>query len=462
MIELYGGSGIYPKSSYVIKVFSSKPKLIAHLYDYGIENWDANATYVVDGLKCLFFYIDKNSWFLDINDVANNIRNINEQTVYLILNDLHVRFKVALLNTLFKKAFKFEKYLTSKTNTWTTKYVVVDRDKYTPMIKEYVNRIECADFARSLASEPSNMLYPEELCKTMKKELAGSPVRVKVLNERDMEKLGLNLVLGVGMGSKHPPRFLIMEFWSKQRDAKTICLCGKGVVFDSGGYNMKTSKAMEGMKGDKTGGAIVCGIMRHIAKHHPDFKANVIGLVPLVENLVSHKALKTGDVLTSYSGKTVEVSDTDAEGRLILADALSFCEKYDPDYILDFATLTGWSSRIHCSTSFAFYSTNDVLSNTITELGEHNGERSVRMPKWTEYMRYTKSTVADLRNFGSKCKQSDGFMATMFLLNFLPPNTRNKWVHFDITHERDGSLHNCNGFATGLELVMMLGLRSIK
>ena len=197
---------------------------------------------------------------------------------------------------------------------------------------------------------------------------------------------------------------------------------------------------------------------QYIAKHAKgDFGANVIGLVPLVENMISHKALKTGDIVTSYSGKTVEIVNTDAEGRLILADALSYAyDKYKPDYVLDFATLTGWSGMMHCDTSFVFYTTNDALANDVVKMGEFNGERCVRMPKWPEYIRYTKSDVADLKNSGYKCTKSDGFMAAMFLSNFVPKKERNKWIHFDITHSRDGSLHNCNGFATGLETLVRL------
>jgi leucyl aminopeptidase len=197
-----------------------------------------------------------------------------------------------------------------------------------------------------------------------------------------------------------------------------------------------------------------------MASFHKSLTHNIIGLIPLVENLVSGSAYKPGDIITAYNGKTVEVANTDAEGRLIMADALSYaCSKYDPKYILDFATLTGHSSMMHCGTSFVHFTLDDALARLVATHAAAAGERTVRMPTWVEYIRYTKSAVADFKNANYDCSRSDGFMASLFMLNFIDKKYWDTWVHFDITHvERKDGVLNANSIATGINVMKSLCL----
>ena len=229
------------------------------------------------------------------------------------------------------------------------------------------------------------------------------------------------------------------------------------MTFDAGGLNLKSeSKNTFLMKGDKTGGCIVIGILKYFADI--EFPCRIIGLVPLVENIISSNVTRPGDIVTSFSGKTVEIINTDAEGRLILADALAYCERYKPDYIMDLATLTGWASSLHCDTSAIFFSPNAKLHELIHDIGEKIGERSWGMPRWLEYMKFCKSDVADVKNFGFKvngCSQGSGYMATMFMAHFVPKHCLHNWVHFDICNNFDKTL-NANTMNLVIELIKKL------
>jgi leucyl aminopeptidase len=185
----------------------------------------------------------------------------------------------------------------------------------------------------------------------------------------------------------------------------------------------------------------------------------MVGVIPLVENVVSGSAIMPGDIYTSYSGKTVEILNTDAEGRLILADALSYCEKYNPDYIFDFATLTGWASKLHCDIAAAFYSPNAKLHRMIEDIGEECGDRTWGMPKWLEYKSYCKSKVADLKNYDLSvdgCTAGGGYMAAMFLAHFVPSRCIQNWVHFDICNNIDDHIMNANTMNLAINLIKTL------
>jgi leucyl aminopeptidase len=232
-------------------------------------------------------------------------------------------------------------------------------------------------------------------------------------------------------------------------------------VFDAGGTNAKIGDALSyAMKSDKTGGCIVLGILEYFAKEASTTKTRLVALVPLVENVASGSATRPGDIIKSHSGKTVEILDTDAEGRLILADALSFARRYRPDYMLDFATLTRWSAEIHCDTSAVYFTASAKLAALVEGIGEEVGDRVWGMPRWLDYMSYCKSTVADLKNADltiDGCKSGGGFMAAMFMAHFVPHRLlRERWVHFDIGHNIDGHLLNANSMVLGIELLKKL------
>lgn len=389
----------------------------------------------------VFGAIDETTWYLDMVAAA---KKMTGKKTYVDLSTLPEKYRLPTALIIFKTIYKLTDY-TSPLN-----------EIHLYLIESY----EIASYLRSLvigsdlSTQPANKLYPEMFCKKVKKLFRNSKITTRVLDEKQMHDIGLNLVLGVGKGSHNPPRFLILELESKIKDAKTACIVGKGVVFDSGGYNLKPGASMTSMKGDKTGGGVIISIMHYFQNNPRQTHYNLIGIIPLVENLISHKAQKIGDVVTAFNGKTVEILNTDAEGRLILADALSYAVKmYEPDLLLDFATLTGWANGIHCDTSFVYFTTNDKISNKIQKSSNITGERNIRMPNWPEYIRFTKSDIADLKNVGfNQCQRSDGFMASMFLLNFVKADS---WVHFDITHSDNKNMHFVNSAATAIEFLKM-------
>jgi leucyl aminopeptidase len=401
-------------------------------------------------------YISKENGFLDIKKACKRINGkLNgKRALYVDYTDLKKDVQMPVLFTLLKETYRLDKYKTSGK----AKLVVYLCCGGKVNAKSMVHRLKSQIIGNILATEPANKLYPEMFCQRVKHLFKKSQVKVSWLNERELALKGLGLIFAVGKGAtvKKQPRFLKMELGcSKKNATKTVCLVGKGVIFDSGGYNMKGSAHMFHMKGDKTGGGIVVSLMHYFAALGINKGVRIVGLVPLVENLVSDAAYKVGDVHKAYNGKTVEVLNTDAEGRLILADALAYaCDVVKPDLMLDFATLTGWSSRMHCDTSHVYFTTNDKLAARVEKCGLKVGERAVRMPNWPEYAVYTRSDIADYKNANYSCTGSDGFMASLFLMNFIESKYRNSWVHFDVTHNVNGNgMMVCNAAQTGLEMV---------
>jgi leucyl aminopeptidase len=264
--------------------------------------------------------------------------------------------------------------------------------------------------------------------------------------------MGLRLIDAVGGSSSNKPHFLVLDY-KPVKPKKTICLVGKGVTIDTGGYSMKRQKSMEKMYMDKEGASLALGLFKYLVDSKSEHR--IVCLCPLVENIVSSSSVKPNDVIKSYNGTSVEIVNTDAEGRLILADALAYaCKTYEPDYIFDYATLTGWSERIHCHTSFTYFTLNDKLSKDIEMYNKEYAEKSIRLPPWVEYMYYIKSNIADVKNSGYKCVNSDGMMASLFLMNFIPVKYRKNWIHFDVRlSSYNNPVNIADGFATYLEVI---------
>ena len=400
--------------------------------------------------------ISRHNWFIDIKDCMKSI--VKAKSLCIDARHIDDAFIKPIAFAFFKYAFIFNMYKTTVHGRNKGVLTLVVNDTKMVDSHDIQRRLKSQLFGNKLATEPANKMYPELFCSAVENELASidkttiiNPVKVKIMDTDEMTRIGLNLILSVGNSSAaHPPRFLIVTIGQGKQN---ICLVGKGVVFDSGGYDLKAT--MTGMKGDKAGGALVVSVARYFACHALPRDSKLVILVPLVENLIGQSAYKSGDVFTSYSGLTVEIANTDAEGRMILADALSFaCAKYKPILLLDFATLTGWASRLHCDTSFVFYTQNNELASRILATGDVVGERSIRMPNWPEYMAHTKSKIADLKNADYTCGAGGGFMATMFLANFIPENFRNVWAHFDMTHtDLENGTIACNGLQTAIELI---------
>jgi len=279
---------------------------------------------------------------------------------------------------------------------------------------------------RRLVSEPANVIYPESFCDTVA-DLSDLGVTIDVLDEDKMRKLGMGALLGVAQGSARPPRMLIMEYrGAKDKKAAPIAFVGKGVTFDSGGISIKPAAGMEDMKWDMGGAGVVAGLMKALAGRKA--KANVVGICGLVENMPSGTAQRPGDVVTTMSGQTVEVINTDAEGRLVLADALWYCQdRFKPSHIIDLATLTGAIIISLGSEHAGLFSNNDDLAGAITAAGGAVGEKCWRLPLTDAYDKLIKSDIADMKNTGSR--EAGSITAAQFLQRFVKDTP---WAHIDI------------------------------
>nr|WP_298689356.1 leucyl aminopeptidase [uncultured Dongia sp.] len=283
--------------------------------------------------------------------------------------------------------------------------------------------------ARDLTNEPPNELYPESFV-ARAKSLAKLGVKVEALDEKQMAKIGLNALLSVGQGSAKPPRLLVLQYkgaGTKKGDAP-LAFVGKGVCFDSGGLCIKRSGAMYDMKGDMAGGAAVVGLIRALAERKA--KVNVVGVVGLVENMPSGTAFKPGDIVKTLSGRTIEMIDTDAEGRLVLIDALYYtASRFKPKSIVDLATLT-YSIQAALGTVFAgIFANDDDLAEQLTNAGQAVGERLWRMPLDKVYDEHLESRVADIKHHADDSESGDAPHAAALLKQFVQDRP---WAHLDI------------------------------
>ncbi len=284
---------------------------------------------------------------------------------------------------------------------------------------------EATYLARDLANEPPNALYPESLAQHARRAGREYGFRVRVLDEQQIKRLKMGGVLAVAQGSARPPRFIIMDYKPSRRPASTIVLVGKGVTFDAGGISIKPPAGMSEMKMDMAGGAAVIATLGVAARLKLPLR--VIGLVPAVENLLGGAAMKPGDVIVHLNKKTSEVDNTDAEGRLILADALSYASRFTPDLVIDLATLTG-----HVVVGLGHHVTgmmgNDQgVMDALQEAGERTYERVWQLPLYEEYEKQIKSDIADVKNSGGR--PAGAITAALFLKRFIGDY---KWVHLDI------------------------------
>ena len=345
-----------------------------------------------------------------------------------------------LVNAYFgfnQRNYKFDKYLTDKElakKKTTIKNVVLDI-KETAEIKKIVaekqNKLDAIFFTRDLANEPANVIYPESFSKIVAEKFKGiKNVKVKILEPKELEKLGMNLLLGVARGSSKTPRVVVIEYMGNPKSKKIdVALIGKGVCFDSGGMSLKPSQYMEGMKQDMQGSITQISSLLALAKNGA--KINAVAIGGMVENMINGEAQKVGDVVKSMSGKTVEIIDTDAEGRLVLADILYYAQKiYKPEYLIDMATLTGAIMYALGTEKSGIFTNNEELGKKLYESGEKTGDHNWVMPLTEEYFEAVKSQIADLRNLGKKGSYAGSATAASFLANFIDDNK--KWAHIDI------------------------------
>ena len=286
--------------------------------------------------------------------------------------------------------------------------------------------------ARDLINEPANVLFPKEFARRAE-ALKKLGVTVEVLDEKTMQKLGMNALLGVGQGSVRESQVVIMRWNGGKRGTAPVAFIGKGVCFDTGGISIKPASGMEDMKGDMAGAACVVGLMHALAARKA--KVNVIGAIGLVENMPDGKAQRPGDIVTTMSGQTIEIINTDAEGRLVLADVLHYvATKYSPKFMIDLATLTG-AIMVALGQEYAgLFSNDDKLSERLTKAGDATGERVWRMPLGPEYDKMIDSKFADMKNTGGRWGGS--ITAAQLLQRFVG---KTPWAHLDIAGTALGS-----------------------
>jgi leucyl aminopeptidase len=290
--------------------------------------------------------------------------------------------------------------------------------------------------ARDLANAPGNSLTPARMAEIAQEIGAQTGMQVTLLEREALEQQGFGGLLAIAQGSAQPPYFIILEYGQPAPDRPTICLVGKGVTFDTGGISIKPAAGMEKMKMDMGGAAAVLGTMQAVGQLQ--FPLHVVALVSAAENMPDGNAIKPGDVITTLSGKTVEVLNTDAEGRVVLADALWYAQRYQPQAIVDVATLTGAMNIALGPHAIGLMSNHEELVNRLLQAGEQTAERVWQLPLWDEYREMVKSETADVRNTGGT-RNAGAITAAAFLEVFVGDYP---WAHLDIasTAWREGNL----------------------
>ncbi|WP_299308481.1 leucyl aminopeptidase [uncultured Croceicoccus sp.] len=282
------------------------------------------------------------------------------------------------------------------------------------------------EFTRELVTEPANIIYPESFVERCRERFEGTGVEITVLTDEDMKRMGMGAILGVGQGSARPPRIIAMH-WKGGGDEAPIAFVGKGVTFDSGGISIKPGAGMEDMKWDMGGAGAVAGAMLAVAGRKA--KANVVGICGLAENMPDGNAQRPSDVVTTMSGQTVEVINTDAEGRLVLSDSLTWTQQtFKPSRIVDLATLTGAIIITLGNEHAGLFSNDDALAGELTAAGQAVGDKIWRLPVNDAYDRLIDSPIADIRNVGPRGAGS--ITAAQFLQRFIENDT--PWAHIDI------------------------------
>ncbi len=283
-------------------------------------------------------------------------------------------------------------------------------------------------FARDLGNHPGNVMTPTRLSGEAAKIANEGDMNLAIFEREEFTDMGMGSFAGVAQGTDEPPKFILMEYFGAEKDEKPIVLVGKGLTFDSGGISIKGAASMDEMKFDMCGSGVVLGVMKAVAGLKP--KMNIIAAIPSTENMPGGKAVKPGDILTAYNGKTIEVLNTDAEGRLILADALAYVSKhYSPEYILDFATLTGAVLVALGHIATGVMGTDESLMEKVKTSSKTTDEKVWELPLWDEYLEQVKSKIADVKNMGAP-RQAGTIAGAAFLNAFVGEDI--PWVHFDI------------------------------
>ena len=370
--------------------------------------------------------------------ILNALKKSNIKEAFLFSNELDIKDSSTADKTrhaaeaLLEANYSFDELKSTSKPASTLKMLSINIENKRELVKakqavETAHAIASGmDIARRLGNLPGNICTPTYLAKQANLQAKScKKTKVTVLNEADMKKLKMGSLLSVSKGSRQPPKLIVIEYKGGKAKDRPYVLVGKGVTFDSGGISLKPGAAMDEMKFDMCGAAGVIGTMDAVSKLK--LNINVVALVPSVENMPDGAASKPGDVVTSMSGQTIEILNTDAEGRLILCDALTYAEKFNPKTVIDTATLTGAcviALGSHCS---GLLSNNDKLADDLLKAGNTSGDRTWQMPLWDEYTEQLKSNFADMANIGGR--EAGTITAACFLSKF---TKKYKWAHIDI------------------------------
>jgi len=394
-----------------------------------------------------FYEFIKSNLILNSTFLEENINKIYPKNQNFLNEFLH---------GLELKSYEFNKYKTKKAYknfeisvSFKSKNFSINKDK------RFKSLIQGTDFTKDLVSEPGNVLHPDEYTKRLL-SLKKIGLKITVYDKKKLKSMGMNALLGVGQGSIRGSYLVTLEWSGSKTKSKPLAFVGKGVCFDTGGISLKPAKFMEDMTYDMAGSAVVVGLMKNLALRKA--KVNAIGVVGLVENMPGGNAQRPGDIVKSYSGKTIEVLNTDAEGRLVLADALTFTEKkFSPKFIIDLATLTG-AIIVSLGSEYAgLFSNDDKLSKQLLEAGEKVEEKLWRMPLHKNYDKLMNSKNADMQNI-NYVGGAGSTTAAQFLQRFILQKT--PWAHLDIAgmafSKYGGALNSGGATGFGVRLLNKL------
>ena len=374
-----------------------------------------------------------------LRGAAAALRELGSADAVLYLVDLKVPMRVgarpvawnvrhAVLG-LREAFYRFDRLKTQKKPSQPTLEAVVlplsKEKKLEEAVLESVATADGADLARTLGNLPANICTPAYLAEEAHKLARQYKLGVEVLEKRDMEKLGMGALLSVARASHQPAKLIVLRYAGAAKGRKPLALVGKGVTFDTGGISLKPAAEMDEMKYDMSGAASVLGAIRALAAMKAP--VNVVGIIPATENMPGGAASRPGDVVTTLSGQTVEILNTDAEGRLILCDALTYAERYDPDVVIDIATLTGACVIALGHVATGLFANDDRLAEDIREAAEESWDRVWRMPLWEDYQEQLRSNFADMANIGGR--PGGSITAACFLARF---TRKLRWAHLDI------------------------------
>ena len=357
-----------------------------------------------------------------------------------------------LVHGMRLKSYSFNKYLTKKNSEILNLSIITKKKVDIKLINHFKAIENGVNFTKDLVSEPGNVLHPDEYAKRLTK-LNKIGLKVTVYNTNKLKKMKCNALLGVGQGSSRGSYIVTMEWRGNKKQKKPLAFVGKGVCFDTGGISLKPARFMEDMTYDMAGSAVVVGLLKSLALRKA--KVNAVGVVGLVENMVSGNAQRPGDIVKSYSGKTIEVLNTDAEGRLVLADAITFTEKkFKPNLIIDLATLTGAIVVALGSEYAGLFSNNDKLSEQLFDAGDKVEEKVWRLPLHKNYDKLMNSKNADMQNI-NYVGGAGSTTAAQFLQRFIINKT--PWAHLDIAgmafSKYAGSLNSSGATGYGVRLL---------